>query len=121
MKHNKISSDLASPVEAEPFTEILAAFERAVRNGTRAHLDQHHVKAVMTSPVFLLLSELKQEEMSKKWEKVNLRGGLSSETIGSGTARIATTGQSAGYTNEAFIDGVSALAAARAIIRQKKR
>jgi hypothetical protein len=123
MEHRKITKKEARSLDPEPFCEILAAIERAARNGTRAHLEQHHVQALIQSPVFILLSELKQEEMSRKWAeepKLTL-AGISSVNTGFGTASIATTGVSVGSTAGPLAAAVSASAVAARMIRQKQR
>jgi hypothetical protein len=122
MEHQKINRKRARALVAEPFGEILAILDRASRNGTRAHLEQHHVRALIQSAVFILLSELRQEEMSIRWEREDQTlGEHSSASIGSGIARIATTGASAGLTDGPLAAAVSASAVAARMIRQKER
>ena len=123
MEHRKISRKKARQIHAEPFSEVLAILDRAVRNGTRAHLEQHHVQAMIQSPVFILLSELKQEEMSRRWadDQEPMLGAASSASSGFGTGRIATTGASAGSMDGPLAAAVSASAVAARMIRQKQR
>jgi hypothetical protein len=105
------------------FSEILRRLERAARNDGRVHLENSHVRAILTSSVFLLLNELKQNEMSERWgeEQSQSRDGISSANTGSGTARIGMTGASAGSTTGPLAAKVSASAVALRMIHQKTR
>lgn len=117
MEHEIINSNVSI------FSEILKRLERAGRNGARAHLDHEHARALLTSRVFMVLNELKQEEMKREWqEEVESERTVSSSGVtGSGIDQTATTGASVGSMGEPLAAGVSASAAALRIIRQKKR
>lgn len=113
------------PTSANPnvFGEILKRLERAGRNGARAHLDHEHARALLSSRVFMVLNELKQEEMKREWreELERERAVSNSGVTGFGIGQTATTGASVGSMDEPLAAGVSASAAALRIIRQKKR
>jgi hypothetical protein len=126
MKHDKIFPATEASLVGQPFSEILARLERAARNETRAHLEPSHVQALITSPVFMLLSQLKQEEIGELWQRRSegSRVEPNSETIGYGIAPTGMTGPSVGWMEGPLAADLSASAAARRIIRQtppKKR
>jgi hypothetical protein len=119
----ELSFEHALGDDGDVFTEILRRLERALRNGSRAHLENHHARALLTSKAFFVLSELKQDEMKKRWqeEAILSASAFSSANIGCGTGPTGTTGASAGSTVGPLAERVSASAAAIGIIRRTKR
>lgn len=113
------------------FTMIAERIDRSLRNGEKLHLDLRHVHAILASPIYALLNELKAKEYQLAWqadeqpeEKPAAKMGSvahNSAPIGSGIGVIGTTGRSAGSTDASPVARVSASAVAARMIRQKKR
>lgn len=57
-----------SPSPTGIYEEIRDRLRRAARNGERLHLDPRHVRALIASPIFLILAELEQAELKAQWE-----------------------------------------------------
>ncbi len=49
------------------WAEIIRRIHRSARNGERLHLEVEHVRAIVTSPLFVELAKLEQEELTAKW------------------------------------------------------
>jgi hypothetical protein len=49
------------------FGEIVDKLLRAAQNGERLHLDVRHVRALISSPVYPILTELQVEELQREW------------------------------------------------------
>ncbi len=113
------------------FTAIAERIDRSLRNGEKLHLDLRHVHAILASPIYALLNELKAKEYQLAWqaderpeEKLTTKVesvAHNSAPIGSGIGATATTGRSAGSTDVSPVARVSASAVAALMIRQKKR
>jgi hypothetical protein len=118
------------------FGEILKRLERAAVNGERLHLDVPHVQALVDSPIYLLLLELKGREFAASWREENqyqdaasttrtVQEGLSTvmnlERSGSGTGKNGTCGISAGLMAAPHVEKVSVSEVAQRIIRHKRR
>jgi len=82
------------------FAEILKRLDRAASNDERLHLDVSHVRALVSSPVYVSLVELKAKEFAALWHEENpgppAPSVFSSVTTGSITEPTETTGTSAG-------------------------
>jgi hypothetical protein len=95
---------------AEPvFVEINSRLRRAVRNGTRLHLDPEHARALMQPRFYALLAEAEAQEITSLCASANDSGPPApqprpsppandsrSDNIGSGIGPTETTGTSAG-------------------------
>jgi len=83
------------------FSQILKRLERAATQGERLHLDPEQVRALIGSPIYGALLELKAKEIAALWQSdtqaiAPSHGGSSSTAIGSTTAPTAASGPSAG-------------------------
>lgn len=52
-----------------PFTAILAKIDRAAVNGTKLHLDEDHVRALVASPVYASIASQKAQEFAELWHE----------------------------------------------------
>lgn len=105
-------------MDRNPFTEILSRLRRSIRNKERLHLDQAHVLALVTSPIYSELARLEAEELARecqsKFESVN--SGSHGEPTGA-------NGRSAGMTEpqEPAVESRLVSAITMQAIRQSKR
>ena len=77
------------------FTKILDRVERSARNSERLHLEIEQVRALISSPIYTLLSQLHAEELTKVWQKPSNENS-SSATNGLSIVQSEMTGASAG-------------------------
>jgi len=110
------------------FAEILKRLDRAASNDERLHLDTSHVRALVSSPVYRALVELKAQELAALWHEDNqnqppIRDVSSSADSGSNIEPSATTGASAGMTPSPEFAAVEARAygEAQRLSRRKRR
>ena len=54
-------------VKDMPFTEILAKLDRAAVNGQKLHLDVELVRAMVSSPVYAQIANMKAKEFADLW------------------------------------------------------
>ena len=103
------------------FSDLAGKLRRAAKNGTRLHLDEVHVKALLSPRIYGIISNLEAEELNALCDQDNMPVSrsappqlrvISSESTGCGTGRTGTTGPSAGTRMEAMGADV-ALAASR--------
>ena len=98
------------------FSEIANRLRRAIRNGERLHLDQEHVIALMTSPIYPALAQLESEELADQWQHNG------SDNSGSHGAPTEASGRSAGMIAPLEPDAESQLASATiAMVRRQAR
>jgi hypothetical protein len=109
------------------FTEIVRRVDRAARYGERVHLDLPHIHAILASPIYAALNDLKAKEFQASWPKEEnqrerpvAKDAHSSANAGCGIAKSETTGISAGSTGASCAARVSASAVAHRMILQKK-
>jgi len=118
------------------FGDILKRIERAATNGERLHLDVVHVRALVTSSVYVALLELKAQEFASQWHvdkhpqnpqrnpqnaPGELRPASNLVSSGSGTAATETIGTSVGSKAGPYAERVSVSEAARRVIRHRQR
>ncbi|AYJ84817.1 hypothetical protein D3Y57_01660 (plasmid) [Sphingomonas paeninsulae] len=109
------------------FAEVVRRIDRAARYGERLHLDLPHIHAILASPIYTLLNDLKAKEFQASWpreevhrERQETKHVRNSAIAGSGIEKNETTGPSAGSTGVSSVARVSASAVAHKMILQKK-
>lgn len=55
--------------KAMPFTSILAKLDRAALNGTKLHLEEDLVRALVASPVYATIASQKAQEFAQIWHE----------------------------------------------------
>jgi hypothetical protein len=105
------------------YSELNDRLRRAARNGTRLHLDPAHVAALLAPKIYGVLAAAEAEELNGLCGQDNHAATLaapaqlsaiSSGRSGSGIARTAMTGTSAGMTTEPQMDAVGRAESRRA-------
>lgn len=90
------------------FTDLTDRMERAARNGTKAHIDAESVRALIASPAWAHILDLKTKELVAQWHATlpgqqpgtTTPAASSSGRSGSITGPSASSGSSAGMTRE---------------------
>ena len=102
-----------------PFTEITDIFERAARNGTRAHLNHDLVRALIASDAYSLLLADRKKEIVSIWQDHDGAPQSPDEPSlgrsGSGIGPTGTTGASAGMMTVEEREAVGRAASQRAL------
>lgn len=57
--------------KARPFTEIMAKLEKAALNDQKLHLDVALVRAMVSSPVYAKIADMKAQEFAELWDGQN--------------------------------------------------
>lgn len=104
-------------IESQAFSEIMTRLRRSARNSARLHLEQHHVQALIESPLYTMLASLESRELTEQWNESNLA------STGLPGGKIEKSGLSAGMTMKptAANDSPSASAITMAALRLSKR
>ena len=118
---------MAQAVTAQPFADLVNSLERAARNGTRAHLDAHIVRALIGSDAYPIILQHKTKEMTDLWQDRNEPPRRPAEPnldrSGSGIAPIGMNGASAGMMTAVEQEAVERAESRRAleVVEQTKR
>ena len=105
----------------QPFTEISEQLERAARNGTKVHLTNDLVRALIESDAYSIITAERTKELVATWQDQHEKAATptpaasSSARSGSGIAPIAMTGASAGMMTEQDQEAVGRAASRRAL------
>lgn len=72
-----------------PFTAILAKIDRAAVNGTKLHLDEDHVRALVASPVYASIASQKAQEFAELWHESPPHSPTASNSDHSGSSPVS--------------------------------
>lgn len=75
-----------------PFTAILAKIDRAAVNGTKLHLDEDHVRALVASPVYAIIASQKAQEFAELWHESPSSSPTESNSDHSGSSPAQSEG-----------------------------
>ncbi len=118
------------------YSGLAHKIRRAVRNGSRLHLDAQQARALMSPPIYPLIALLESDELNSLCEQDNQPARVAAEipqTVtrlgrsGSGIAPIGTIGPSAGIPMGAVAPDVGLAAsrlaseAVKMVSRQRQR
>lgn len=82
-----------------PLSELVIRLEKSARNGSKAHIPPELSRRLIETQAYRVLLDERTEEMSAQWrEETQQRSAPRSARSGSGIAKSATNGASAGMT-----------------------
>lgn len=84
-----------------PLAELVSRLEKSARNGSKAHIPPELTRRLMGTRAYRMLLNERTEELTASWaEEPQPTAAPSSGRSGSGIAKSATNGASAGMTKE---------------------